>query len=179
MLLYQKNIVKMACYPKQSTDLMQSLSNYPWHFPQNEQIILKRIRNYKRPIIAKTIWVHDLSLLLILSFKPAFSLSSFTCIKRLFSSSLFSAIRVVSSAYLRLSVFLPTVLISACASSSPAFCMTYSAYKLSKQDDNIQSYPTTFYFWTSCFMSSSVASWPTYMFLRRQVSWSSSSIHFF
>lgn len=27
--LYQKNIVKMACYPKQSTDLMQSLSNYP------------------------------------------------------------------------------------------------------------------------------------------------------
>ena len=35
-----------------------------------------------------------------LSFKPAFSLSSFTFIKRLFSSSL-SAIRVVSSAYLR------------------------------------------------------------------------------
>ena len=37
----------------------------------------------------------------ILSFKPTFSLSSFTFIKRLFSSSL-SAIRVVSSAYLRL-----------------------------------------------------------------------------
>ena len=34
----------------------------------------------------------------MLSFKPAFSLSSFTFIKRLFSSSL-SAIRVVSSAY--------------------------------------------------------------------------------
>jgi len=36
------------------------------------------------------------------SFKPAFSLSSFTFIKRLFSSSSLSAIRVVSSAYLRL-----------------------------------------------------------------------------
>ena len=37
-----------------------------------------------------------------LSFKPAFSLSSLTFIKRLFSSSLLSYIRVVSSAYLRL-----------------------------------------------------------------------------
>ena len=37
-----------------------------------------------------------------LSFKPAFSLSSFTFIKRLFSSSSLSAIRVVLSAYLRL-----------------------------------------------------------------------------
>ena len=34
----------------------------------------------------------------MLSFKPNFSLSSFTFIKRLFSSSLLSAIRVVSSA---------------------------------------------------------------------------------
>ena len=40
------------------------------------------------------------------SFKPTFSLSSFTFIKRLFSSSSLSAIRVVSSAYLRLLVFL-------------------------------------------------------------------------
>ena len=46
-----------------------------------------------------------------LSFKPAFSLSSFTLIKRLFSSSLLSAIRVVSSAYLRLLIFLPAILI--------------------------------------------------------------------
>ena len=38
----------------------------------------------------------------MLSFKPTFSLSSFTFIKRLFSSSLLSAIRVVSSEYLRL-----------------------------------------------------------------------------
>ena len=36
----------------------------------------------------------------MLSFKPTFSLSSFTFIKRLFSSSSLSAVRVVSSAYL-------------------------------------------------------------------------------
>ena len=42
-----------------------------------------------------------------LSLKPAFSLSSFTIIKRLFSLSFISAIRVVSSAYLRLLIFPP------------------------------------------------------------------------
>ena len=47
----------------------------------------------------------------MLSFKPTFSLSSFTFIKRLLSSSSLSAIRVVSSAYLRLLIFLPAVLI--------------------------------------------------------------------
>ena len=58
----------------------------------------------------------------MLSFKPTFSRSSFTFIKRLFSSSL-SAIRVVSSAYLRLLIFLPAILTPACASSSSAFLM--------------------------------------------------------
>ena len=51
---------------------------------------------------------HDLSFWM-LSFKPTFSLSSFTFIKRLFSSSSLSAIRVVSSAYLRLLIFLPAI----------------------------------------------------------------------
>ena len=50
----------------------------------------------------------------MLSFKPTFSLSSFTFIKRLFSS-LFSALRVVSFAYLRLLRFVPAILIPACA----------------------------------------------------------------
>ena len=71
------------------------------------------------------------------SFKPTFSLSSFTYMKRLFSS-LLSAISVVSSAYLRLLIFLLAILIPACASSSPAFLVMYSAYKLIKQGDNIQ-----------------------------------------
>ena len=59
----------------------------------------------------------------MLSFKLAFSLSSFTFIKRLFSSSSPSAIRVMSTACLRLLIFLLAVLISACISSSPAFHM--------------------------------------------------------
>ena len=62
---------------------------------------------------------HDLRFWM-LSFKPTFSLSSFTFLKRLFSASSLSAIRVVSSAYLRLLIFLPTILTPACASSSPA-----------------------------------------------------------
>ena len=58
----------------------------------------------------------------MLSFKLAFSLSSFTFIKRLFSSSSLSAIKVVSSAYMRLLVFLLAILISTSASSScPVF----------------------------------------------------------
>ena len=70
-----------------------------------------------------------ISMFCMLSFKPGFSLSSFT-IKRLFSSSLFSAIRVMSSAYLRLLVFLLAILIPACASASLAFHKLYSVYKL-------------------------------------------------
>ena len=47
----------------------------------------------------------------MLSFKPTFSLSSFTFIKTLFSSSSLSAIRVLSSAFRRLLTFLPAILI--------------------------------------------------------------------
>ena len=63
----------------------------------------------------------------MLSFKPNFSLSSFTFIKRLFSSSSLSVIRVVSYAYLRLLIFLLAILIPVCASSSAAFHMMYFA----------------------------------------------------
>ena len=63
-------------------------------------------------------------------------ISSLTVIKKLFSSSL-SAIRVISSACLRLLILL-TILIPAYGSSSPAFCMMYSAFKLNKQHNNIQ-----------------------------------------
>ena len=74
----------------------------------------------------------------MLSFKPTFSLSSFTFIKKFFSSSSLSAVRVVSSAYLRISIFLPALLIPDCAYFSPAFLIIYSAYRLNKQGDNIQ-----------------------------------------
>ena len=55
-------------------------------------------------------WSDGIFVFWMLSFKPAFSLSSFTFIKKLFSSSSVSAIRVVSSAYLRLLIFLQLVL---------------------------------------------------------------------
>ena len=83
----------------------------------------------------------------MLSFKPTFSFSSFTFTKRLFGSYSLSVIRVVSSAYLRLLIFLPAILIPACGSSSPAFLMMYSAYKLNKQGDNIQPWCTPFPIW--------------------------------
>ena len=62
--------------------------------------------------------------------------SSFTFIKRLLGSSSPSAIRVVTSAYLRLWIFLPAILTPACASSNPAFLMMYSAYKLNKHGES-------------------------------------------
>ena len=73
----------------------------------------------------------------MLGYKPAFSLSSFTFIKKLFSFFSLSAIRIVSSAYLRLLILLLEILIPACASSSLAFRMMYFAYELNKQDNNI------------------------------------------
>src|SRR5574337_1216590 len=87
----------------------------------------------------------------MLNFKPTFSLSSFTFIKRLFSSSLLSAIMVVSSAYLRLLIFLPAIFVPACASPSLVFLMV-SAYKLNKQGDNIQPWRTPFPIWNQSFV---------------------------
>ena len=110
----------------------------------------------------------------MLSFKP-FPLSSFTFIKRLFSSSSLSAINVVSSAYLRLLIFLPAILIPACALSSLAFHMMYSAHKLNKQSDNIQPWHTPFLIWNQSVVPCSVlavTSLPAFRFLRKQIIWS-------
>ena len=105
-----------------------------------------------------------------LSFKLAFLLSSFTLIKQLFSSSSLSAITCiseVSSAYLRLLVFLLAILISACDSTSPAFYKVYFAYKLNKQGDSIQPCRTPFLIWNQSVVSCPVlivASWPSWSF---------------
>ena len=111
----------------------------------------------------------------MLSFTPAFSLSSFMFIKRLFSSSSLSDIRVVLSGYLRLLIFLPEILIPACTSSSLAFHMMYSACKLNKQDNNIQPWCTPFPILNQSIVSCpvlTIASFPAYTFLRRQLRWS-------
>ena len=110
----------------------------------------------------------------MLSFKPTFSLSSFSFIKRLFSSSSLSTIRMVSSAYLRLLMLFPEILIPACASSSLAFHIMYSAYKLNKQGDNIQPWHTPFPIWNQSVVPClvlTVDSSAAYIFLRRQVRW--------
>ena len=115
----------------------------------------------------------------MLSFKPTFSLSSFTFMKRLFSSSSLSAIRVVSSAYLRLLIFLSAILIPTCTSSSLVFHMMCSAQKLNKKDDTIQPWCTPFPIWNQFTVpcpALTVASWPAYRFLRRQVTWSGITI---
>ena len=60
--------------------------------------------SFVSPSICKEVMGLDAMIFIfwMLSLKPVFSLSYFTFIKRLFSSSLLSAIRVLSSAYLRL-----------------------------------------------------------------------------
>ena len=62
-----------------------------------------------------------------------------------------------------------------CASSTPAFRMMCSAYKLNKQGDNIQPWHIAFPIWNQSVVPCpvlTVASWPAYRFLKRQVRWS-------
>ena len=108
---------------------------------------------------------------LIFHFKAALSLSSFTFIKRLFSYSLLSAIRVVSSAFLRLLMFLPFVLIPACNSSSSAFFHDVLSLQV-KQGDSTQACHIPFSVLNQSvvpYRVLTVASWPEYRFFRRQV----------
>ena len=135
------------------------------------------------PSISHEVMGPDVMILVswMMSFKPTFSLYSFTLIRRLFSSSKLSAIMVVSSSYLRLLIFCPAVLIPAFASSSPAFLMMYSAYKLNMQSDNIQPWHTPFPIWNKSVVPCpvlTVPSWHAYRFLKRQVRWSGILISF-
>ena len=58
---------------------------------------------------------------------------------------------------------------------STSFLMMYSAYKLNKQGDKIQLWHTPFPIWNQSVVPCpllTVASWPAFRFLRRQVGWS-------
>ena len=73
------------------------------------------------------------------------------------------------------------ILIPACVSSSPAFLIMYSACKLNKQGGNIQPWCTPFPIWNQSVVQYpvlTVASWPAYRFLKRQVRWSGIPISF-
>ena len=134
------------------------------------------------PSIWREVMEPDTSILvyLIFNFKLALSLSPLTLIKRLISSSLLSAIKVVSSAYLRLLMFLPPIFITARNSSSLAFLMICSAYRLSKQVNSRQPCSTPFSILNQSvvpYRVLNVASWPTCWFLRRQVRWTGIPIY--
>ena len=111
----------------------------------------------------------------MLSFKPAFSLSSVTFFKRLFRSSSLSAISVVSSAYLRLLIFLLAILIPTCDSSSLLFCRIYPVEKLDKKSENMQPcyapFPILNQSIVPC-LAPTVTSRPAHRFLMRYVRWS-------
>ena len=101
------------------------------------------------------------------SFKPAFSLSSFTFIKRLFSSSSLSDLHIWGVD------ISPGSLDSNLWFIKPSISM-YSAYKLNKQGDNVQPWCTPFPTWNQSIVPCpvlTVASCPAYRFLRRQIKW--------
>ena len=109
-------------------------------------------------------------------FQANFSLSFFIFIKRLFSSSSLklSTIRMLWSAYLRLLIFLLAMLIQAFALSSLAFHMMFSAYKLISRVTiyNLDVLLSQFGISLVPCPVLTLASWPAYRFLRREVRWS-------
>ena len=72
-------------------------------------------------------------------------------------------------------MFLLIILTPACDSSSTAFLIICSVYRLNKQGDSRQPYRTPFSVLNQSVVPCRVltaVSWPTYRFLRRQVRWS-------
>ena len=111
--------------PTFSLSQHQSLLNSWLHSPPSVILEPRKIKSVTvstvSPSVCHEVMRPDAMILVCwrLSFKLTFWLSSFTFIKRLFSSYLLSAITVVSSAYLKLLIFLLAILIPACTSSSP------------------------------------------------------------
>ena len=146
--------------------------SFPSYLPWSD-----RIRSYDLSFFEYwdflNIWILILCRLLHAPLLPSSS-SSFAFFKRLFGSSLLSAVRVVSPMYWRLLITLLAVLCPAYTSSSLTVCMVYSEYELNRQSDNIQPWHTPFPIlsWSVLpWKVLTVASWPAYRFLMRQVSW--------
>ena len=87
-------------------------------------------------------WSDQILVFRMLRFKPVIY-SPLSPLSRGSSVPLLSALIVVSSAFLRL-IFLLALLKPAYDTSSPAFHIMYSAYKLNKQDDHIHICCTPF-----------------------------------
>ena len=117
----------------------------------------------------------------MLSFKPGFSFSSFTFIKRLFSSYSLSTIwwchlHIWGYWYFSLQSWFQLVL-------HPAWHFTWCTLhsKLNRQGDNIQPWRTPIPIWNQSFVPCpvlTVAFWPAYRFFKGQVRWSGIPISF-
>ena len=115
----------------------------------------------------------------ILSFKPAFSLSSFTLIKWLFNSCSLCAIRVGIICISNVVDISPGNLDSNLCFIQPGILHDVLCIVVKQQGDNIQPCHTPFPILKQSVVPCkvlTVASWPTYKFLRRQVRWSGSPI---
>ena len=112
----------------------------------------------------------------MLSFKPDFSRSSFTFIKRLFSSFSLSAIKGFCYSVICISEFIdisPNNLDSSLCFFQPSVSHDVLCIEVNKQGDNTQPC-TPFLIWNQSLVPCpvlTVASWPTYRFLRRKLKW--------
>ena len=108
----------------------------------------------------------------MLSFKPTFSLSSFTFIKRLFSSSLLSALRLDVICISEVINISPSNLDSSLCFIQPVISHDVLCIMLNKQGDNIQPWHIPFPIWNQSIIPGpvlTIASWPAYRFLQRQI----------
>ena len=107
------------CAPAPS--ILYPASNLDWRFISYMILYMLRCHSAKssHPLLLPRS-AKDCSIHLCLFCCPTFPLSSFTFIKKLFSSSSLFAIRVVSSACLRLLIFLPAILISSLCFFQPS-----------------------------------------------------------
>ena len=138
----------LACLPRSKHHLISWLPSPSAVILEPKVIKSLTVSTVSPSICLEVMWLDAMILVFwMFIFKSAFSLSSFTFFKRLFNSSSLSAPRMVSSAYLRLLIFILAILIPAYASSSLAFHMMCFAYKLNKQSDNIQPWHTPFPIW--------------------------------
>ena len=111
----------------------------------------------------------------MLSFKPTFSLSSFTFIRRLVNSSLLFAIRWCHLRIWGYWYFSHQSWFQRVLPPAQRFLCCTLHIKLNKQGDSIQPWCTPFPIWNQSVFPCpilTVASWPAYRFLKRQVRWS-------
>ena len=100
----------------------------------------------------------------MLTFEPAFPLCHFTVIKGFFSSPSLFAVKIISSDIVYMSF---AVLITACGPARYfTGCALYRSYI-----SRMTMYSFLNFQPVCCSMSGSVASWPAYRFLKREIKW--------